>query len=353
MTAYLAWSLFNTLLSQKTMFQGAKEIQKLMRDVGRLTQGQAEISLPNDDDMSVLDITLRPTSGLYRGGEYTFRLNLPSDYPESAPEATCLTKIYHPNVGDSLHWDSWDSDWTGSVCLNILGSDWSGSSGMQLEHVVQGLLFLLADPEGPNIDDALNSDVCIGRDFFDDCVRVSIEGGYICTSSPDKPPVRYGNEDELDTDETYVKFQDPEKLAKVESVASAASAERIPSKVFAGVYRSVSTPLAKTHSRRSTDGDEPTSEPTRGFRRVRVETITHVRSDGTKERFNKWALQRTTVTAEPELEQATSSSSLSYSAPPVEPTQTVSPVLAPSLGRRGIALAAAVALLAVATLKLQ
>lgn len=51
-----------------------------------------------------------PSDTPYAGGHWRVRLSVPSQYPLSAPTATFLTPIFHPNV----HFK------TGEVCLDIL-----------------------------------------------------------------------------------------------------------------------------------------------------------------------------------------------------------------------------------------
>ena len=65
---------------------------------------------------------------------------IPFTYPHDPPKATCLTKIYHPNI-----------DREGAVCLNILRADWKPVLGVNA--VILGLIFLFIEP---NPTDPLN-----------------------------------------------------------------------------------------------------------------------------------------------------------------------------------------------------
>jgi len=94
----------------------------------------------NDEDYTIFKVILRPKGGYYQGGKFTFQLNTPYDYPSSPPDITCLTKYtHHPNISET------------GVCVSITGCDFD--TGLRLEHYVNGLLFLL---HNPNFDDMLN-----------------------------------------------------------------------------------------------------------------------------------------------------------------------------------------------------
>ena len=77
---------------------------------------------------------------IWKGGKYTFSVDVPNDYPHKPPKARLSTPIYHPNI-----------DLDGNVCLNILRDDWSAVGDINL--VVNGLIFLFLEP---NPNDPLN-----------------------------------------------------------------------------------------------------------------------------------------------------------------------------------------------------
>ena len=54
------------------------------------------------------------------------QINFGDGYPDKAPEVTCHTAIYHPNI------DVYDY----GVCLNILDDDWQPHFG--IDDVIQG-----------------------------------------------------------------------------------------------------------------------------------------------------------------------------------------------------------------------
>ena len=103
----------------------------------------AKIELENKEDLMNFNVTINLTGekeSLWHRGIYQFKLAVPFNYPHEPPKATCLTKIYHPNI-----------DREGAVCLNILRADWKPVLGVNA--VILGLIFLFIEP---NPTDPLN-----------------------------------------------------------------------------------------------------------------------------------------------------------------------------------------------------
>ena len=88
----------------------------------------------------IIDLKKEQQNCLWRGGVYTFQVDVGSNYPFDAPKCKCLTQIYHPNI-----------DTSGNVCLNILRDDWKPVLGINA--VILGLIFLFIEP---NPNDPLN-----------------------------------------------------------------------------------------------------------------------------------------------------------------------------------------------------
>ena len=145
-----------------------KQYRDLARNIESFSDGQAKLKELEQDDETSLEnilITLSPKDGPYRGGKFDFEIDASTDYPSCPPVIHCLTQIYHPNIDFS--------DDSGEVCLNLLDELWT--SDMTLEDVVQGLLFLL---HNPNVDDPLS---CLftgteSEEEFLENVRQSLRG---------------------------------------------------------------------------------------------------------------------------------------------------------------------------------
>ena len=141
----------------------AKELHKLLRNVSSFSDNQATIE--NYDEITEFDVIIIPNSGLYKKGKFSFTVRVGENYPDAAPSVNCNTTIYHPNI-----------DTSGDVCLNLLSDDWE--SNFSLEDVVQGLLFLLYNP---NLDDPLNEyfEEMTDHEEFESNVVISLQGGNV------------------------------------------------------------------------------------------------------------------------------------------------------------------------------
>lgn len=146
-----------------------KQYGNLVKNIDSFSDGQAKLTEgynSDEDSLTEVHVTLTPNSGPYRGGSFIFKIWFSDDFPIEPPDVFCCSEIYHPNI------DMYDYD--GEVCLNLFDELWS--SDMTLEDVVQGLLFLL---HNPNIDDPINEDIFSGSEGmeeFEKNVRRSLKG---------------------------------------------------------------------------------------------------------------------------------------------------------------------------------
>ncbi|XP_045204751.2 uncharacterized protein LOC123557380 [Mercenaria mercenaria] len=129
----------------------AKDFHRLLKRVGKLTDGQATI-IDIDWDEGLLQkfhVILQPNAGLYKNGKFKFEIKLTQDYPDLPPEVWCYTDIYHPNIDPT---EDCYCETSTNVCLNVLENGvWSRSFG--LEGAILGLLFLM---HNPNLSDPLS-----------------------------------------------------------------------------------------------------------------------------------------------------------------------------------------------------
>jgi len=94
------------------------------------------------DDNSIFAWTstiMGPKDSPYEGGIFFLDINFPTDYPFKPPKVRFTTKIYHCNVNNN-----------GSICLDILSSQWSPA--LTISKVLLSICSLLTDP---NPDDPL------------------------------------------------------------------------------------------------------------------------------------------------------------------------------------------------------
>ena len=110
----------------------------LVKAIKNVSDGQAYVEY--EDNFTMFNIGVLPSSGAYVGGKFVFRFHMPVKYPQAPPRITCLTKIYHPNIDDE-----------GEICMSLF-DDWCPEKNDLLD-CVQGLLFLFHQP---NLDDPLS-----------------------------------------------------------------------------------------------------------------------------------------------------------------------------------------------------
>ena len=142
----------------------AKDFHKLMKSIASFSNKQAEVC-HYEENLESFKVEIVPNDGLYCGGKFDFEVTL-QNYPKDAPNVTCVTQIYHPNIDEN-----------GEICLNLF-NEWVETNN--LEDCVQGLLFLLynpnlEDPLSPLFDPEQDNDY----DTFAQNVRQSLEGGVV------------------------------------------------------------------------------------------------------------------------------------------------------------------------------
>ncbi|KAJ6535935.1 ubiquitin-conjugating enzyme/RWD-like protein [Mycena vulgaris] len=109
-----------------------KRIHREISDVKKEDLGS--ITLVPSDNLFVWCGTLPgPEGSVYEGGVFNIAVNLPPDYPFSAPKVTFKTRIYHMNISDQ-----------GNICIDILKHNWSPA--LSLFKVILSLSSLLTDP---------------------------------------------------------------------------------------------------------------------------------------------------------------------------------------------------------------
>ncbi|EKM77697.1 hypothetical protein AGABI1DRAFT_114991 [Agaricus bisporus var. burnettii JB137-S8] len=110
-----------------------KRIHREVADLKKEDLGNMVLE-PMEHDFHVWKGTIPgPEGSVYEGGVFHVEINLPADYPFSAPRVVFKTRIYHMNISE-----------TGGICIDILKSNWSPA--LSLFKVMLSISSLLTDP---------------------------------------------------------------------------------------------------------------------------------------------------------------------------------------------------------------
>ncbi|KAI7830573.1 ubiquitin-conjugating enzyme E2s, partial [Gamsiella multidivaricata] len=91
----------------------------------------------NEDAMTDIQAWIQGPEGTpYEGGCFRLRIQLGTDFPNSAPKCFFLTKIFHPNVSNK-----------GDVCVSTLKKDWKKDLGIRHILLVVKCLLIVPNPE--------------------------------------------------------------------------------------------------------------------------------------------------------------------------------------------------------------
>jgi ubiquitin-conjugating enzyme E2 D len=122
-----------------------KRILQEMKELRTSEQSDNITAGPVSDD-NIFNWTatiVGPKDSPYEGGIFLLAIDFPKDYPFKPPKVSFTTKIYHPNINSG-----------GSICLDILNSQWSPA--LTISKTLLSICSLLTDP---NPDDPLVSSI--------------------------------------------------------------------------------------------------------------------------------------------------------------------------------------------------
>ncbi len=120
-----------------------KRLNKELKDMEKNDVSNLSAGPVNDNLYEWEAVILGPTETPYEGGVFNLSISIPSNYPFKPPIVTFKTKIYHPNINSS-----------GSICLDILKSQWSPA--LTISKILLSICSLLSDP---NPNDPLVPDI--------------------------------------------------------------------------------------------------------------------------------------------------------------------------------------------------
>ena len=107
----------------------AKELKDMKNDApANLSAGPI-----NDNLFEWEGIIFGPVGTPYEGGIFYLNIHIPLNYPFKPHHVTFKNKIYHPNINTS-----------GSICLDILKSQWSPA--LTISKILLSICSLLSDP---------------------------------------------------------------------------------------------------------------------------------------------------------------------------------------------------------------
>ena len=121
-----------------------KRIQKELKDFTKDPPVGIAAHLENESNQRKWVATIMgPEGSPYEGGTFILSVTFPEEYPFKPPQVRFTTKIYHSNISSS-----------GSICLDILSSQWSPA--LTTQKVLLSISSLLCDP---NPDDPMVGDI--------------------------------------------------------------------------------------------------------------------------------------------------------------------------------------------------
>lgn len=113
-------------------------INRIKKEITEMSQEPPEnCSAGPENDSNILlwkATIIGPSNSPYENGIFFLTITFPNDYPYNPPNIVFNTPIYHPNINKS----------NGSICLDILKSEWSPI--LTISKVLLSICSLLTDP---------------------------------------------------------------------------------------------------------------------------------------------------------------------------------------------------------------
>src|SRR3989338_7752143 len=123
----------------------SKRIMKEYTEIQKANQTDLVLQ-PDENNIYLLYAKcIGPKGTCYEDGVFELKIQVPKEYPISAPKVEFITKIFHPNV----HFDS------GEICMDILKDKWSPV--WTLLNVCRAIVSMMSNPKEGS-DSPLNCD---------------------------------------------------------------------------------------------------------------------------------------------------------------------------------------------------
>ncbi|XP_067673127.1 ubiquitin-conjugating enzyme E2-17 kDa-like [Haliotis asinina] len=136
-----------------------KRITKELHDLNKDPPASCSAGPVGDDMFHWQATIIGPHESPFQGGVFYLSIHFPADYPFKPPKLAFTTRIYHPNINSN-----------GSICLDILRSQWSPA--LTISKVLLSITSLLTDA---NPDDPLVPEIArvykTDRQKYDDTAR--------------------------------------------------------------------------------------------------------------------------------------------------------------------------------------
>jgi ubiquitin-conjugating enzyme E2 D/E len=122
-----------------------KRIQKELSDLEKEPPSNCSAGPVGDDLYHWSGTILGPSDTPYAGGVFWLDIHFPSKYPFDPPKVRFNTKIYHPNINSN-----------GSICLDILGKEWSPALTIGKVLLSISSLMVETNPDDPLVSEDAN-----------------------------------------------------------------------------------------------------------------------------------------------------------------------------------------------------
>ena len=116
----------------------AKRVLKELKKLGTDVSGGIHVFPDANQPMNHWKVLVEgPAGSPFEGGVFVLRVDIPANYPFSAPTITFETQVYHCNASA-----------TGRICLELLHSGWSPT--LTLPKAIEAVQILLKNPDTDN-----------------------------------------------------------------------------------------------------------------------------------------------------------------------------------------------------------